>query len=51
MYTHLSGIPVFLDSVNIRMMASSNRTVFPLPVGAAGREDPMTLMLNEGIYH
>jgi len=34
MYTQRMVRPSSLDVVNIRIMASSKRTVFPLPVGA-----------------
>lgn len=33
-YTHLEAVPVREDSVSMRMMLNSNRTVLPLPVGA-----------------
>ena len=33
-YTHFATLGLFPESFNIRIIASSNSTVFPLPVGA-----------------
>lgn len=35
-YTHLATLGLFPESCSIRIIASSNNTVFPLPVGAVG---------------
>jgi hypothetical protein len=39
MYTHLTDSPDSLACLSMRMIASSNNTVFPLPVGALGMRE------------